>query len=315
MKVGITLPESGQEASRENIIRVAKQAENEGFDSLWAWERLMWPLKPQTPYPLTPDGSHPTEFQNVFDTLETLTFVAANTEKIALGTSVIDMLFHNPVVLARRFATLDIFSKGRAICGLGIGWMKDEYQVSNVPFQDRGKRADEYIQVLKQIWMNDVSEFDGEFYKIPASKIGPKPIQKPFPIYLGGFSPKSFRRIIKYDADGWLPVIAGPLQLDFIENNMEAVRNEARKANKDPTKLKTILLTYPKIIDTSDSKQGEDGKKRDAMTGSIDEIGDDIKRIKDLGVDHIIFGYNFSPIGREISKMIDLSKQLSTFAK
>jgi probable F420-dependent oxidoreductase len=315
MKVGITLPESGQEASRENIIQLAKQAENERFDSLWVWERLMWPLKPQTPYPLTPDGSHPLEFQNVFEPLETLNFVAANTEKIALGTCVIDMLFHNPVVLARRFATLDIFSKGRAICGLGIGWMKDEYQASNVPFQYRGKRADEYIQLLKQIWMNDVAEFDGEFYNIPASKIGPKPLQNPLPVYLGGFIPKTLGRIVKYDANGWLPVIGGPLQLDFIKNNMDAVRDEARKANKDPNKFKTILLTYPKLVDTSSSKQGENGNQRIAMTGTIDDIGDDIKRIKDFGVDHIIFGYNFSPLGREISKMLDISKQLSRFAR
>jgi hypothetical protein len=95
---------------------------------------------------------------------------------------------------------------------------------------------------------------------------------------------------------------------------MEAA-NEARKENKDANKFKTILLTYPKIIDTSSSKQGEDSNQRVAMTGTIDEIGDDIKIIKDLGVDHIIFGYNFSPLGREISKMIDISKQLSRFAK
>ena len=125
MKVGIVLPIAGEQATRENIIQIAKQAEKEGFDSLWVWERLVVPLKPQTPYPLTPDGSLPTEFHNAFDNLETLSFVAANTEKIALGTSVIDMLFHNPVILARRFATLDILSQGRAICGLGIGWLKD----------------------------------------------------------------------------------------------------------------------------------------------------------------------------------------------
>ena len=76
-------------------------------------------------------------YQNVFDPIETLTFVAANTEKIALGTSVIDMLFHNPVILARRFATLDVLSEGRAICGLGIGWSKDEYQVSNIPYENK----------------------------------------------------------------------------------------------------------------------------------------------------------------------------------
>src|SRR5689334_3718281 len=112
------------------------------------------------------------EYQTIFDPLETLTFVAAITNKIALGTSVIDMLFHNPVVLARRFATLDILSEGRAICGLGIGWSKDEYQACNVPFKDKGKRADEFLQALKRIWIDDVVEFKGNFYSIPASKIG-----------------------------------------------------------------------------------------------------------------------------------------------
>jgi alkanesulfonate monooxygenase SsuD/methylene tetrahydromethanopterin reductase-like flavin-dependent oxidoreductase (luciferase family) len=99
--------------------------------------RHLWPINPQTPYPATPDGSLPNEYQIILDPLETLTYVAANIEKIALGTSVIDILFHNPVVLARRFATLDLSSQGRAICGLGIGWPKDEYQASNIPFNDK----------------------------------------------------------------------------------------------------------------------------------------------------------------------------------
>jgi alkanesulfonate monooxygenase SsuD/methylene tetrahydromethanopterin reductase-like flavin-dependent oxidoreductase (luciferase family) len=139
LKVGLVLPQSGQQATKENVIHAAKQAEEEGFDSLWVWERLLCPTNPQTPYPNTPDGSFPVEFQSVLDTLETLTFVAANTSKIALGTSVVDMLFHNPVVLARRFATLDILSEGRAIAGFGIGWLKDEYQASNIPLNDMVK--------------------------------------------------------------------------------------------------------------------------------------------------------------------------------
>jgi alkanesulfonate monooxygenase SsuD/methylene tetrahydromethanopterin reductase-like flavin-dependent oxidoreductase (luciferase family) len=135
LKVGLVLPQTGQQATRENVIQMAKNAESEGFDSLWVFERLLWPINPQTPYVATPDGSLPVEYQNIFDPLETLTYVAANTNKITLGTSVMDMLFHNPVILARRFATLDIFSEGRAIAGFGIGWSKDEYQVSNIAFQ------------------------------------------------------------------------------------------------------------------------------------------------------------------------------------
>ncbi|MGB6527348.1 MAG: LLM class flavin-dependent oxidoreductase, partial [Candidatus Nitrosopolaris sp.] len=108
--MGITLPQAGQQATRENVVRMAQNAEKEGFDSLWVFERLLWPINPQTPYPGAPDGRLPIESQNVFDPLETLTYVAANTNKISLGTSVIDMLFHNSVVLARRFATLDVLS-------------------------------------------------------------------------------------------------------------------------------------------------------------------------------------------------------------
>ena len=314
MKVGIVLPQAGQQATRENVVQAAKEAEKEGFDSLWTWERLLAPLKPQTPYPLTPDGSLPEEFQNVFDSLETLTFVAANTKKIALGTSIIDMLFHNPVVLAREFVTLDILSEGRAICGLGIGWLKDEYQASNIALKDRGKRADEYIQVIKKIMTDDVVEFKGQFYNIPASKIGPKPIQKPHPpIYMGAFNPKAFRRIVNY-ADGWIGMIVGTLE-DF-ENTMNTIKGMANKeANKDADAFKIILLTYPKVMEDSNISKKQEGDQRSPLTGTIDEIGNDLKRIKDMGVEHIIFGYSFLPMGGDISNMIDITKQLSKFAR
>ena len=198
MKVGITLPQYGSQATKENIIQLATMAEQEQLDSLWVFERLLWPIHPQTPYPGAPDGNLPTALQNVFDPLETLTFVAAKTDKIALGTCVIDMLFHNPVILGRQFVTLDVLSQGRSICGLGIGWSKDEYMVSNVPFENRGARADEFIQIPTRLWTEDVVEFKGRYYNIPASKIGPKPIQKPrIPIYLGGFSSNTFSRVAK----------------------------------------------------------------------------------------------------------------------
>lgn len=129
------LPHLGESATKENVLYVAKEAEKADLDSVWALERLLWPLKPQTPYVATPDGSLPGQYQNVLDPLETLTYLAGNTERISLGTSIIDMLFHNPVVLARRFATLDILSRGRAIAGFGLGWSKDEYDVSGVPME------------------------------------------------------------------------------------------------------------------------------------------------------------------------------------
>jgi probable F420-dependent oxidoreductase len=311
MKIGIVLPVTGLQGTRENITQMAKDAEKEGFDSLWVLERLLWPLNPQTPYQATPDGSLPTEYQNVLDPLVTLSYVAANTDRIAVGTSVIDMLFHNPVILARSFATLDILSQGRTICGLGLGWSKDEYDVSNIPFKNRGKRANEMIDTLKKIWTNEVVEFSGEYYNIPASKIGPKPVQKPhMPIYLGGFSQNVFSRIIKYDLNGWLGVLAG--SLEYLENSINTIKDNAKKANKDPNSFRVILFTYPNIID---SKNQSDKAQRFPLTGTIDEIGNDIQKIKQMGVDHIVFGYNFLPTGSDVKNIIDKTKELSKFAR
>jgi probable F420-dependent oxidoreductase len=313
LKVGIVSPQLGRQATRENVLQTAKTAENEGIDSLWVGERLLWPLNPQTPSPGSADGSLSVELQIVLDPLETLTYIAANTNKIILGTSVIDMLFHNPVILAKRFATLDVLSEGRIVAGLGIGWSRDEYQVSNVPFNNRGKRADEFIQVLKKIWMDDTVEFKGEYYNIPASIIKPKPIQKPhIPIYLGGFSPHIFTRIVKYDTTGWLGGIGGPLE--HLENTMKMIKENANRANKDPENFQVILLTFPNIVESDRGTTHEEGQSS-PLTGTIDEIGHDVKRIKEIGISHIIFGFNFSPIGTNIDSIIEITKQLSKFAR
>ena len=310
MKVGIFLPQVGEHATRENIIYIAKEAEKEGINSVWVLDRLLWPLKPQTPYVVTPDGSLPIEYHNVLDPLTTLTYVAGVTERISLGTSVIDMFFQNPVVLAKRFTTLDVLSDGRAIAGLGIGWSKDEYEVSGITYKERGTRADEYIQTLKKIWTDDIVEFKGQFYNIPASKIGPKPIQKPHPqILLGGFSPKTFSRIVNY-ANGWIGVAGfGPLeQLDQLINGL---REGARKADKDPSKISIYIGSYPNIRESPPSSN----QTRTPMTGTLEQIGGDIEKIKAMGTDHIIFGHMFSSIGKDMKKMIEATKQLARFAK
>jgi alkanesulfonate monooxygenase SsuD/methylene tetrahydromethanopterin reductase-like flavin-dependent oxidoreductase (luciferase family) len=194
--------------------------------------RLQPKLKPQTPYPGSSDGSLPVEYQTAFDPLDVLAYVGANTSKISLGTSVIDIFFYTPIMLATRYATLDVLSQGRVISGLGLGWSKDEYQASNVPFAKRGDgrktttSSDEFLQVMKMIRTDDVVEFEGKYYSIPASKIGPKPLQKPhIPIYLGGFSPSTFSRIVKYDLRGWLAVAAGPLE--YIENSIKSIKGQA----------------------------------------------------------------------------------------
>lgn len=305
MKVGLFLPQLGEQATKENVVKLAVGAEKEGFDSLWVLERLLWPIDPQVPYPVTPDGSLPVQYKNVLDNINLLTFVAAKTEKILLGTSVVDMLFHTPVILAKRFATLDVLSEGRVICGLGIGWSKDEYETSNIPFERKGDRADEFLEALKRVWTNDIVEFNGEFYTIPKSIIGPKPLQKPYPpLYLGGFTQKTFQRIAKY-ANGWIGVVAGPLE--YLEGAVNMLKEEVKKAGKNPSQFKVLALTSPSITEKSE--------KRFPLTGTAEEIGQDFQRMKQIGVEHIIFNFNFSPEGRNIDKVLEIGKKLADLAR
>lgn len=310
MKIGLFLPQVGEYATKENILYIANEAEKEGINSVWVLDRLLWPLNPQTPYKATPDGALPVDFQSVLDPLTTLTYVAGVTKRILLGTSIIDMFFQNPVLLAKRFATLDILSDGRTISGLGIGWSKDEYEVSGVPYKDKGSRADEFLQVLRKIWTDDVVEFKGQFYNIPASKIGPKPLQKPHPpILLGGFSPKTFSRIVNY-ANGWIGVAGfGPLKQ--LEQVINGLRESARKVDKDPSNIGIYLGSYPNVLESPVPSNEE----RSPMTGTIDQIGSDIEQIKAMGTNHIFFGYMSSSIRKDMKKMVEVTKQLARFAK
>jgi probable F420-dependent oxidoreductase len=310
MKVGLFLPHVGEHITAENILYIATEAEKEGIDSVWVLDRLLWPINPQTPYVASPDGSLPIVYQNVLDPLTTLTYVAAVTERISLGTSVIDMFFQNPVVLSKRITALDILSDGRAITGLGIGWSKDEFEVSGIPYKNRGTRADEYLQVLKKIWTDDVVEFKGQFYNIPSSKIGPKPVQEPHPpVLLGGFTPRTFSRIVN-DANGWIGV-AGFGPLEQLEQAINGLKESARKADKEPSKVSIYMVSYPNILESAPSSNQD----RMPMTGTIEEIGSDIEHIKAMGTDHIIFGHLFSSLGRDMKKMVEVTMQLARYAK
>lgn len=308
MKVGIRLPQTGEHAKPENVIYLAEAADKPGFDSLWVLERLLWPISPQTHHPSTPTGNFPQDWQNVLEPLELLSFVAAITKRIYLGTSVIDMLFHNPVILAKRFATLDVLSDGRALAGLGLGWSKDEFLASNIPFEHRGRRADEFIHLLKSIWSDEIIEFNGQFYTIPPSKIGPKPAQKPhLPIYLGGSSPSTFSRMAKY-ANGWIGVVRNDLAQ--LQITLDLLRREVDIANRNSADFEIVVIIYPNVTELSTEEA-----KRLAFTGTMEQIRNDIDRLKKMGVGHIILNYNRSLIENDMNAIIDTSKQILTYAK
>jgi probable F420-dependent oxidoreductase len=309
MKVGLVVPQFGINATKENLVRFIHLAEREGFESLWVYHRMLYPIDPQQGYE-TPDKSQwPEYLKNSLDPLTTLAFTAANTSKVNLGTCIIDMVFHNPVTLAREFTTIDILSDGRVVCGFGIGWSKDEYLAANIPYEKRGERADEILQAMKKIWTEDIVEFDGKFYKIPKSIIGPKPIQKPHPkILLGGLSPKTFERMVKY-GDGYIGVLAG--SFEYFHNSIKMFNDTIEKSSRDRRDFDLTILTYPYLMKSNSSEEGD----RAPMTGrTIDEIGSDLAMLKNSGVERVILAVNTDK-DYDVNETIEFVKELRKFCQ
>lgn len=304
MKVGISLPQLGPQASAENLIRVARRAEELGYDSAWVLERLLWPISPKEPYPASPDGSLPDAYQLVFDPLETLTFVAAHTSKIRLGTSVLVLPYHTPIQLARRIATLDVLSGGRVDVGVGAGWSRDEFEAAGTPFERRGARCDEFLRAMIEIWTKDPVSFNGEFYHIPESMVGPKPLQKPHPpIYVAGFGAYAFERAAKY-GNGWNP--AGVPSWEWLEGMIKQLHETSRRtgAGAMAVVLRSFTIVFPQA------------GKRAPMMGTLDEVKEDIKRLRDIGVTELVhsppsigFGPSSMDEGVELmERLIEISK-------
>jgi probable F420-dependent oxidoreductase len=317
MKVGLVVPQFGVNSTKENLITFIHLAEREGFESLWVYDRMLYAINPQQGYGGTPDKKEwPEYFKNVLDPLTTLAFIAANTSKVNLGTCIIDMVFHNPITLAKEFTTIDILSEGRTICGLGIGWSKDEYLAANIPYEKRGERANEILQAMKKVWTDDIVEFNGDFYKVPKSIIGPKPIQKPHPkILLGGFSPKTFERIIKY-GDGYIGVLIG--SFEYFANSLKMFNDAIKKSSKRTIRsdFDLTILTYPYLFtSSSENDHNNNNNNRLPMTGrTIDEIGSDLSKLKSFGVDRVILAVNAEE-NYDVNKTMEFVKELRKFCQ
>ncbi len=249
-------------------------------------------MNPQTSYyghPL------PEVYKRVFDPLATLAFVAAQTSRVALGTSVLDIPFYNPVVLARQLTTLDVLSGGRLKVGLGLGWSKDEYDATGTEVKVRGRRADEFLKVLKAIWTSDPAEFQGRFFHLPKSIIQPKPVQKPHPpVYLAAFSPAGLKRAATL-ADGWIPVGASVDQLRSTKSQLASL---AKEAGRDPKDMK-VVARYNITITPQPLGEG-----RSLFSGTLGQIKNDVAAVKAVGPDELIIDPSFSPDTRSESDFI-----------
>jgi probable F420-dependent oxidoreductase len=301
MRVGFALGNIGSIATAENLVKIAERAEALGYDSLWTVERLLWPLKPQSPYPVTPDGSLPVEYKHSLDPVESLMFVAARTKKIALGTSVLDIPYYNPVMLARRLTTLDVLSGGRLRLGLGLGWSKDEHDAAGAEMKERGARADEFLQVLRAIWTTDPAEFHGRFYTLPKSYIQPKPVQKPHPpIYLAAFAPAALNRIARL-ADGWNPVA---IPAEGMRAMFDGIQQGAQAAGRDPHRLEMIVRANVEITPEPRPETGM------IFTGTLEQIREDVEACRRIGAHEIHFDPTFQAGPLEIGRWLALMEQL-----
>lgn len=279
MRLGFSLPQLGRQAIPENLIKVAEHAETLGYDSVWVLERLLYPINPREPYPASADGKLPETYQHVLDPIETLAFVAANTNKVRLGTSVLVLPYHNPVILARRIATLDVLSHGRAEIGVGVGWSTDEFEAAGVPFERRGARSDEFLHLMIALWTEDPVSFKGEFFSVPESKIGPKPVQRPHPpIYIAGYGKFTLERAVKYGT-GWNP--AGVPSFDWLKSMADQLRDLASKSGR--RHIEIVLRAFPHITDNAL------GEGRQFMTGSLEEIKADVRKLDEAGVTEVIY--------------------------
>lgn len=288
MKFGMSLPTYHPLGSPEAIAQVAEAAERIGLASLWTFERLLRPTGPVSPGHGIPPQTLPDMYSSVYDPLETLTWVAAKTRRIRLGTSVLDALFHPPVVLARRIATLDQLSGGRLDIGLGQGLIPQEFQTAGIPMRRRGAGYEEHVAAMRAVWAPDPVRFDGRFYQIAESQIGPKPLQPGGPPLLGGAAlPAGIERLARMGL-GFNAAVMSP-DLNDLRTAITTFRQAAENAGHDPDTLPVVVRVNGSITTTPTDGQ------RTPLTGTVTQVTDDLATLHEMKVDQVFWSMDTEP--------------------
>jgi probable F420-dependent oxidoreductase len=215
-------------------LDVCRHAEAAGFESLWGGEHVVLPTTIESPYPYTADGKIPAAPDTpIPDPLIWLAFAAAAAPTMRLGTCILIVPQRNPLVLAKELATLDQLSGGKVELGLGVGWMKEEFDALGVPWERRGARNDEYIAAMRALWAGPHAEFHGEFVDFPPVTCSPRPVQTSIPILVGGDTDVAIRRAARL-ADGYFPGEGDPERLAAL---IARVREAAERAGRDPASI------------------------------------------------------------------------------
>lgn len=236
MDVGIFVFES--DSSLDPAV-LARRAEELGFESFWVPEHPVIPLQTSSPYPSTADGIIPDVYGRIVDPFIALSRASAVTSTIKLGTGICLVPERNPILLAKEIATLDLYSEGRFIFGIGAGWLKEETEVMGGDFPHRWTQTKDSIMAMKELWTKDEAEYHGTHYDFPAVRCFPKPVQKPHPpVFLGGKALNAFKRVVEW-GDGWMP---NRSSVEEIKQGRETIDRLAKEVGRDPSTIQVLAF-------------------------------------------------------------------------
>jgi len=232
MKIGISTP---LPAYKVNAAFMASTAENLGFESIWYAEHPVIPVESSSRFPGSDDGLIPWTYSHFADPYIALAQASGATSTIKLGTGITLIPERNPLVLAKTVSTLDLFSNGRFIMGVGTGWLKEETELMGGDFEHRWSQTKESLLALKELWTKNEAEYHGKYYDFPPVKMFPKPHQKPHPpILIGGMAKNVLKRIVEV-GDGWLPNRVTPQEIESSRKKINALANEKGRNPNDIT--------------------------------------------------------------------------------
>ncbi|MFD0274046.1 TIGR03619 family F420-dependent LLM class oxidoreductase [Kitasatospora sp. NPDC127111] len=277
MRIGFSVPQFGPFADPDRTAAMCAALEELGCHSLWVADRLLAPLTPPDGYP--GGKAMPARYATHLDPLLALGVAAAATERVRLGSSTLNALWQPPVVLARALTTLDLISHGRLDVGLGLGWMREEYEAAGVPWRGRGARLEETLDVLEAVWGSDTVSHTGPLWTVPGSTVLPKPLQGPRPpLLLGGFTPPALERVGRR-ADGWL---GASMPLPYFGGLWAVAAEAAERAGRDPAGLRRVFRVNPEV--TTAGAGPEEAHHR----GTVRQICDHLRVMCEAETDEVL---------------------------
>lgn len=293
MEFGFGLPTRGPLAMPENLAALAGKADELGFGFISVSDHVVIPYSIASTYPYNESGQYMGgDAGECLEQLTTLTFLAANSTNVRLLTSVM-VLPHRPAVLtAKILSTIDVLSNGRLVLGCGIGWMREEFEALGAPpFDERGAVGDDYLRIFKELWTGDNPSHASDYASFSDIAFSPKPVQKPHPpIWVGGESPPALRRAATL-GDVWYPIGANPRfpvgTLEQYAQYATRVRRYAEDAGRDPSEVGFAFSAG--WYNDQDAQTGSDGNRR-PLTGTPQQIADDVKSYEELGVSNLMLG-------------------------